>query len=415
MGLKTLFDKAAPLFKEGGKLSKLYPLYEGALTFAYQLGETTKPTTKTHVRDSADFKRIIIMVFLAALPVLFWGLWNVGNNSIGANSDAAVSISNHWQLWLAQLLGADLQHGMIYSKLVIGLCYFLPIYIVSFIVGAFWEILFCVLKKKPVNEGFFVTSLFFAMIVPPTLPLYQAALGITFGVLIAKELFGGTGMNFMNPALAGRAFLFFAYPKNISGDVVWVATNNDAFSGATPLAQWAAGLGDNQLLNTATGDKLSWMDCFLGNMPGAIGEGSTLLICVGMVVLLMMRVISWRIICGILLGATAVSLLFNVYGSSQHMAASSIMMMPFYWHFVLGGFAFGTVFMATDPVTSSFTKKGKWAYGILIGCMVVLIRVVNPAYPEGMMLAILFANMCAPIIDYVVKELNVKRRIARGK
>ncbi len=261
-------------------------------------------------------------------------------------------------------------------------------------------------RKHEVNEGFFVTSILFALIVPPTLPLWQAALGITFGVVVAKEVFGGTGRNFLNPALAGRAFLFFAYPAQISGDLVWTAA--DGFSGATALSQWAQG-GNGALVNAATGQAITWMDAFIGNIPGSIGEVSTLALAIGAAFIVYMGIASWRIIAGVMIGMIALSTLFNVIGSDTN----PMFNMPWHWHLVLGGFAFGMFFMATDPVSASFTNKAKWAYGILIGLMCVLIRVVNPAYPEGMMLAILFANLFAPLFDHIVVEKNIKRRQAR--
>ncbi|EPH9898405.1 NADH:ubiquinone reductase (Na(+)-transporting) subunit B, partial [Providencia stuartii] len=293
------------------------------------------------------------------------------------------------------------------SKMLLGAVYFLPIYAVVFAVGGFWEILFSLIRGHEINEGFFISSILFALIVPPTIPLWQAALGITFGVVIAKEIFGGTGRNFLNPALAGRAFLFFAYPAQISGDLVWTAA--DGFSGATPLSQWAAG-GERALMNTVSGEPISWMQAFLGNMPGSIGEVSTLMIFIGGAFIIFFRIASWRIVAGVMLGMIAMSYLFNFIGSETN----PLFAMPWYWHMVLGGFAFGMIFMATDPVSASFTDKGKWAYGILIGVMCVLIRVANPAYPEGMMLAILFANLFAPLFDYLVVQANIKRRKARG-
>lgn len=223
-----------------------------------------------------------------------------------------------------------------------------------------------------------------------------------------EEIFGGTGRNFLNPALAGRAFLFFAYPAQISGDLVWTAA--DGFSGATPLAQWSVG-GAHSLSNLATGQSISWMDAFLGNIPGSVGEVSTLMILIGGAIILFGRVASWRIVAGVMLGMMATAFLFNSIGS----ATNPLFAMPWYWHLVLGGFAFGIIFMATDPVSAAFTNKGKWWYGILIGVMCVLIRVVNPAYPEGMMLAILFANLFAPLFDYLVVQANIKRRKARGE
>ena len=367
-----------------------------------------------HVRDSVDLKRIMIMVWLSVFPALFWGLYNVGNQTIMAlGHQPAVELTTlldgHWRFWLADFLGASLDAGAgVYSKMLIGALYFLPIYLTVFIVGGCWEVLFCIVRRHEVNEGFFVTSILFAMIVPPTLPLWQAALGISFGVVIAKELFGGTGKNFMNPALAGRAFLFFAYPAQISGDAVWVPV--DGYSGATALSQWAAG-GQHALINNATGQPISWLDAFHGNLPGSIGEVSTLMILLGMLMIVYMRIASWRIIVAVLLGMAATATLFNVIGSETN----PLFAMPWHWHLVLGGFAFGMAFMATDPVSASFTDTGKWCYGLLIGVMVVLIRVVNPAFPEGMMLAILFANLFAPLFDYFVAQANIKRRVARGQ
>ena len=291
--------------------------------------------------------------------------------------------------------------------MLFGAIFFLPIYATVFVVGGFWEVLFATVRKHEINEGFFVTSILFALIVPPTLPLWQAALGISFGVVVAKEVFGGTGKNFMNPALAGRAFLFFAYPANITGDTIWTAV--DGYSGATALAQWTAH-GADGLKNAVTGQTISWMDAFIGNVPGSIGEVSTLALLIGGAFIVFTRIASWRIIAGVMIGMIAMSSLFNFIGSDTNAMFS----MPWYWHLVVGGFAIGMLFMATDPVSASFTNVGKWWYGALIGVMCVLIRVVNPAYPEGMMLAILFANLFAPIFDYFVAQANIKRRKARS-
>ena len=412
MSLKLLLEKIEPHFTPGGRYQKWFPLYEAFATLMYTPGTVTRRAA--HVRDSVDLKRIMIMVWLSVFPALFWGLYNVGNQTIMAlGHQPAVELTTlldgHWRFWLADFLGASLDAGAgVYSKMLIGALYFLPIYLTVFIVGGCWEVLFCIVRRHEVNEGFFVTSILFAMIVPPTLPLWQAALGITFGVVIAKELFGGTGKNFMNPALAGRAFLFFAYPAQISGDAVWVPV--DGYSGATALSQWAAG-GQHALINNATGQPISWLDAFLGNLPGSIGEVSTLMILLGMLMIVYMRIASWRIIVAVLLGMAATATLFNVIGSETN----PLFAMPWHWHLVLGGFAFGMAFMATDPVSASFTDTGKWCYGLLIGVMVVLIRVVNPAFPEGMMLAILFANLFAPLFDYFVAQANIKRRIARGQ
>ena len=412
--LLDLLKKYSLLFTKGGLLSWFYPLFEGTFTFLYSSGRVT--TGKTHVRDFADLKRIMIIVWFAVFPAMFWGLYNVGNQTVGAiatlpNAQEIAStcyslFSGDWHYAIAQLLGASLgSDAGVYSKMIIGAVYFLPIYIVVFAVGGFWEVLFCLIRHHEINEGFFVTSIVFALVVPPTMPLWQAALGISFGVIIGKEVFGGTGRNFVNPALCGRAFLFFAYPASISGTNCWVPV--DGFSGATPLAQWAAGGAD--ALKDSAGNAINWMDAFLGNIPGSIGEGSTLMILVGALIILATGVASLRIMVAILIGAFLTSLLFNSIGS----ATNAMFSMPFAWHAVLGGFAFGTVFMATDPVSSSFTNKGKWAFGVLIGIMVILIRTVNPAYPEGMMLAILFANCWAPLFDYLATQRNIKRRLAR--
>ncbi|HFR4114148.1 TPA: NADH:ubiquinone reductase (Na(+)-transporting) subunit B [Yersinia enterocolitica] len=413
MGLKSFLEKIEHHFEAGGKLEKYYPLYEAAATIFYTQGKVTPGAS--HVRDAIDLKRMMILVWLAVFPAMFWGMYNVGGQAIPAlnqlysGAELQQIIASDWHYRLAQLLGASLapDAGWV-SKMVLGAVYFLPIYAVVFIVGGFWEVVFSIIRKHEINEGFFVTSILFSLIVPPTLPLWQAALGISFGVVIGKEIFGGTGRNFLNPALAGRAFLFFAYPAQISGDLVWTAA--DGFSGATPLSQWSVN-GSHSLVNTVSGQPITWMDAFLGNIPGSIGEVSTLMILIGGAIILFGRVASWRIVVGVMIGMMATAYLFNWVGS----ATNPLFAMPWYWHLVLGGFAFGMIFMATDPVSASFTNKGKWWYGGLIGAMCVLIRVANPAYPEGMMLAILFANLFAPLFDYVVVQANIKRRKARGE
>ena len=413
--LLDLLKKYSLLFTKGGLLSYFYPLFEGTFTFLYSSGRVT--TGRTHVRDFTDMKRIMIIVWLAVFPAMFWGWYNVGNGTVQAIAslgDAAGDIvntsyslfSSDYHYALLQLLGGTLgADAGIYSKMLLGAIYFLPIYIVVFAVGAFWEVLFCIIHRHEINEGFFVTSIVFALIVPPTLPLWQAALGISFGVLVGKEMFGGTGRNFMNPALVGRAFLFFAYPAYISGTNCWIPV--DGYSGATPLAQFAEG-GLNAMKDVAC-NQIQWMDAFLGNIPGCMGEGSTLMILVGAFIILVTGIASLRIMLGVLIGAFITSYALNMIGSDTNVMFS----MPFEWHLVLGGFAFGTVFMATDPVSSAFTNIGKWAFGLLIGFMVILIRVVNPAYPEGMMLAILFANCWAPLFDYLATQRNIKRRAVR--
>ena len=412
MGLKKFLEKIEPHFEPGGKLQRWYALYEAAATIFYTPGTVTRG--RSHVRDSIDLKRLMILVWLSVFPAMFWGMYNVGNQAMPvlldmySGAELQQVIAGDWHYRLAELIGVSFtQDAGWVSKMLFGAVYFLPIYGVIFIVGGFWEVLFAMIRGHEINEGFFITSILLALIVPPTLPLWQAALAVTFGVVVAKDIFGGTGRNFLNPALAGRAFLFFAYPAQISGDTVWTAA--DGFSGATPLSQWAVG-GEHQLVNTMTNQPISWMDAFIGNVPGSIGEVSTLMILIGGAVILFARIASLRIVAGVMVGMIAMSAVFNMIGSDTN----PLFAMPWYWHLVLGGFAFGMIFMATDPVSASFTDKGKWAYGILIGVMCVLIRVANPAYPEGMMLAILFANLFAPLFDYLVVQANIKRRKARG-
>ncbi len=409
MGLKHFIEKIEPAFLPGGKYEKWYALFEATATFLYTPGTVTHKAS--HVRDALDSKRMMVLVWLSLFPAMFYGMYNVGVQAILATDALGTlqqAISGHWQYALSHALGADLTLSAGWaSKMLLGATYFLPIYLTIFLVGGFWEVLFAMVRKHEINEGFFVTSILLALIVPPTLPLWQAALATTFGVVVAKEIFGGVGKNFMNPALAARAFLFFAYPAQISGDTVWVAA--DGFSGATALSQWAVG-GEAGLKHVVTGQPITWMDAFIGNIPGSIGEVSTLALIIGAAIIVFARIASWRIIAGVMIGMIATSALFNLIGSSTN----PLFAMPWYWHFVLGGFALGMFFMATDPVSAAFTNKGKWWYGILIGAMAVLIRVVNPAYPEGMMLAILFANLFAPVFDYLVVQANIKRRRARN-
>lgn len=411
MGLKQLFEKMEPAFLPGGKYEKWYALFEATYTLFYTPGTVTHKDA--HVRDAIDSKRMMIIVWLALFPAMFWGMYNVGSQSIlalGMGDFAQNVIQNadrDWHFALANGLGLLSQDAGVFAKMALGAIFFLPIYLTVFAVGGFWEVLFAMIRKHEINEGFFVTSILLALIVPPTLPLWQAALAATFGVVVAKEVFGGVGKNFMNPALAGRAFLFFAYPAQISGDLVWTAA--DGFSGATALSQWATG-GQSALKHVATGETITWLDAFLGNIPGSVGEVSTLALMIGAAIIVFARIASWRIIAGVMIGMATTATLFNLIGSNTN----AMFAMPWHWHLVLGGFALGMFFMATDPVSAAFTNKGKWWYGILIGVMCVIIRVANPAYPEGMMLAILFANLFAPIFDYLVVQGNIKRRKARN-
>ena len=396
MGLRKILDDMEHHFTEGGRFQNWYALYEAADTIFYSPGSVTKSTA--HVRDGIDLKRIMITVWLAAFPAMFYGMYNLGFQATDVM--AAAAGVDGWRGWLIQLLGGY-DAGNLWHCFWYGAVFFLPIYIVTFVVGGFWEVLFAMKRGHEVNEGFFVTSILFALICPPDIPLWQVAMGISFGVVIGKEVFGGTGKNFLNPALTGRAFLYFAYPAQLSGDAVWVAV--DGYTAATPLSI-AASDGMAALQST-----ISWSDAFLGSIPGSVGETSTLAILIGGVILLATRIASWRIVAGVFLGMVALSTLFNMVGSESNLAFA----MPWYWHLVTGGFAFGMIFMATDPVSAAMTNSGKWAFGILIGLMTVLIRVVNPAFPEGIMLAILFANLFAPLMDHFVVQANIKRRLAR--
>ncbi|UVW34211.1 NADH:ubiquinone reductase (Na(+)-transporting) subunit B [SAR92 clade bacterium H455] len=396
--IRNLLDKVEPHFHKGGKWESWYALYEAVDTALFKPSDVTK--NSSHVRDSIDLKRVMITVWLATFPTMFFGMWNVGfqANSIMLEMGMLAQEGGRG-IFIAMLAGYD--PTSIWDNLVHGAAYFLPIYMVTFIVGGFWEVLFASVRGHEVNEGFFVTSVLFALCCPPDLPLWMVAVGISFGIVIGKEVFGGTGKNFLNPALTGRAFLYFAYPAYMSGDAVWTAV--DGYTGATMLSV-AATAGMAGLEQSVT-----WMSAFIGTIQGSIGETSTLAILLGGVLLMVMRIASWRIIGGVLLGSALLSMLFNAIDSTNPMFA-----LPFYWHWVIGGFAFGAIFMATDPVSAAMTNTGKFWYGMLIGVMVILIRVVNPAFPEGMMLAILFANLFAPLFDHAVVQGNIKRRLARG-
>lgn len=396
--LRNLLDSMEPQFVKGGKYEKFYALYEAADTLFYT--PTDKTNNTSHVRDAIDLKRMMGIVWLCTFPAMFFGMWNVGYQANTAIAGGLAAPADWHGMLIALLAGHD--PASLWDNMIYGAVFFLPVYATTFFVGGFWEVLFAIVRKHEVNEGFFVTSILFALIVPPTIPLWQVALGISFGVVIGKEVFGGTGKNFLNPALTGRAFLFFAYPAQISGELVWTAV--DGFSGATMLS--VAQQGGMEMLNNS----ITWMDAFFGVMQGSIGETSTLAIFIGGAILLFTGIASWRIVAGTMIGMIALSSLFNFIGSDTN----PMFQVPWYWHMVLGGFAFGLIFMTTDPVSASMTNTGRWFYGALIGVMVILIRVVNPAYPEGMMLAILFANLFAPLIDHFVVEANIQRREARA-
>ncbi len=402
MGLRSFLDKIEHNFEKGGKHEKWYALYEAVDTFFYRPADVTRTTA--HVRDGLDLKRMMITVWICTFPAMFYGMYNVGfqANSIYAETPELLGMQQDWQIALISML-AGFDPASLWDNFVHGAAYFLPVYLVTFVVGGFWEVVFASIRKHEVNEGFFVTSVLFALILPPDIPLWQVALGISFGVVIGKEVFGGTGKNFLNPALTGRAFLFFAYPAELSGDAVWTAV--DGYASATALS--AAALGG---VEAVVAQGITWFDAFVGNIHGSIGETSALAILIGGAVLLITKIASYRIVFGVMIGMIALSLLFNLIGSESN----PMFGVPWYWHLVMGGFAFGMIYMATDPVSASLTNQGKWIFGALIGVMVVLIRVVNPAFPEGMMLAILFANLFAPLIDHFVVQANINRRLARN-
>jgi Na+-transporting NADH:ubiquinone oxidoreductase subunit B len=397
--IRKMLDRLEPLFTRGGRFEKLGALYEMIDTFLYT--PSVVAPGAPHARDALDIKRVMTFVVIAVLPAALMGMYNVGHQ---ANLTlAAMGLPGEgWRVELLQALQLGVDPGSVTACVLHGALYFLPIYIVTMAAGGLWEVVFAATRNHEVNEGFLVTSMLFALTLPPAIPLWQVALGISFGVVVGKEVFGGTGKNFLNPALVGRAFLFFAYPGEMSGDV-WVAV--DGYTGATALA--LASTGGVEAIQAAG---ISWTDAFVGNIPGSIGETSALACLAGALFLVYTGVASWRIMVSVLLGMVLTTLLFNAIGPPDN----AFYQVPWYWHAVLGGYAFGLVFMATDPVSAAMTDTGRWIYGLLIGFMVSLVRVVNPAYPEGMMLAILFGNALAPLIDYGVVRANVKRRARRN-
>jgi Na+-transporting NADH:ubiquinone oxidoreductase subunit B len=396
--LRSFLDRMEPLFVPGGRFEKFYALFEMADTLLYSPADVAR--TSPHIRDAIDLKRIMIIVVFAVTPCALVGLWNTGFQANTAMAALGVSGIEGWRGAIMSLLGAGYDAQNLYDCLLQGLLYFLPIYAVTLAAGGFWEVVFAGVRNHEINEGFLVTSLLFTLILPATIPLWQVAVGISFGVVIGKEVFGGTGKNFLNPALAGRAFLYFAYPAQISGDAVWTAV--DGFSGATAL-----GVSAIEGMDGVIASGLTWSQAFLGQMQGSIGETSAIACLLGAAFLIFTRIASWRIITAVFAGLIIPTLLFG--GES----ANPMMSMPWHWHIVVGGFAFGAIFMATDPVSAAQTNAGKWVFGLLIGFMTWLIRVINPAFPEGIMLAILFANIFAPVIDHFVIQANVKRRLKR--
>ena len=381
--LRNILDKIEPNFHKGGKLEKLFPLYDAIDTILYVPNETADHGP--YIRDHVDVKRSMIFVVLALIPCLLFGIYNAGLQT--AINEGNTSI------------------GFI-DLFIKGAFSVVPMYMVVFAVGGACEALFAVIRNHEINEGFLVTGMLIPLVMPPTIPLWMLGIATAFGIIIGKEIFGGTGFNVFNPALTARAFIFFAYPTTMSGDNVW---SIDGMSGATPLLKISSEKGQDAISFLGN---YSWYDMFIGFIPGSVGETSTLCCLIGAFFLLITGIASWRTMCAVIIGMLMMTFIMNQFG--QLIGSSNPMLfIPPHYHFVMGGFAFGMVYMATDPVSSAHTHKGMWYYGILIGAMCVLIRVINPAYPEGMMLAILFANAFAPLFDYYVLEANVKRRMAR--
>ena len=388
--LRELIDKIKPNFEKGGKFAKLHSTFDAFETFLFVPNRVTR--SGSHIRDCLDLKRVMIVVVIALMPALLFGMYNTGLQHFRAMGVADASV---WTcFWF-------------------GFLKVLPIIIVSYVVGLGIEFISAQIRGHEVNEGFLVSGMLIPMIMPVDIPLWMVAVATAFAVIIGKEVFGGTGMNVFNPALLARAFIFFGYTPYISGEKVWVAglTNGagvvDGFSGATPLTDAASAV-------LTKADQVQWthgapIDWFLGTIPGCIGETSTLAILIGAVILLWTGIASWRIMLSVFAGGYLTGLLFNLIGANAYMD------IPAYYHLIIGGFAFGAVFMATDPVTASQTNTGKFIYGFLIGFLAVMIRVINPGYPEGMMLAILFMNAVAPLIDYYVVQANIRRRNRRLK
>lgn len=377
--LRRTLDKLKPQFQKGGKFEKLHSTFDAFETFLFVPDITTHKGS--HIRDANDMKRTMVIVVIALIPALLFGIWNVGFQHFTSLGETAV-------FW---------------DKVLYGLGKVLPIIIVSYVVGLGIEFAFAQIRHHEVNEGFLVSGMLIPLVLPPETPLWMVALATAFAVVIGKEVFGGTGMNILNPALTARAFLFFAYPASMSGDKVWIAEKADAFSGATPLAEAAASVSSGKAIEFSH----SVSDMFFGFIPGSIGETSTLAILIGAAILIITGVGSLRIMLSVVVGGLFMGGLLNIFAVNPYME------MPAYIHLIAGGFAFGTVYMATDPVTASQTNKGKLIFGFLVGIMAVLIRVLNPAYPEGMMLAILLMNVFAPLIDHYVVEANIKRRLKR--
>ncbi len=401
-GLRQILDRVEPSFEKGGRLARLYPLYEAIDTFLYSPGEITR--SSPHLRDGMDLKRMMVTVVIALIPCTIMAMVNTGYQANLALQSMGAESAAGWRGEALAWLGVGYDANRFWDNLVHGAIFFLPVYIVTMTVGGLWEVLFACVRRHDVNEGFLVTGLLFPLTLPPTVPLWQVALGISFGVVLGKEVFGGTGRNILNPALTARAFLYFAYPAAMSGDAVWTAV--DGFTGATPLGA----LATTEVATGMEAVSVTWWQAFVGWIPGSMGETSVLACLFGAIVLIATGVGSWRIMLSVLISGMAFSAVLWQVGSDTN----PMFQMPPWWHLVIGGYAFGLVFMATDPVSASMTEMGKWFYGALIGFLTILIRLINPAYPEGIMLAILFGNVMSPLIDYFVVQSNVKRRMARN-
>lgn len=379
------------LWEEGGKYHKYWPLFDAFDTFLFSVGTRTKKAP--HIRDTMDLKRVMTIVIAALVPTTLVGIWNIGAQTRAAHGLSPDVLASFWS----------------------GLWVFLPLLIISYTVGMGWEIFFSIIRKEEVSEGYLVTGLLIPLIVPPTIPWWQLVIAISFAVVLGKEVFGGTGMNVVNPALITRAFLFFAYPGQISGDSVWVRLLKDhpvvdAFTGATPLALGAASREAGLNAAAAVSRHYDLWHCFIGMIPGSIGETSKLAILLGAVLLIITGIGSWRVMLSALAGLSGTVFLMNFFAGPQ---ATGMVSLPVHYHLLIGGFLFGIVFMATDPVTHPETKAGKWVFGLLVGVMTAFIRVANPAYPEGTMLAILLLNVFSPLIDYIVVRLNIRARRMR--
>lgn len=398
--LRNYLDRLRPSFSKDGQFEKFSAIYEMVDNLIYTPSTITK--TAPHVRDGINLKRVMTFIVLAVLPCFIVGIWNIGYQANTAMTELIIDSVPGWRGDILELLGVNYNPDSIWDDMWHGLVYVIPVFVVALVVGGAWEILFAIIRKRNMSEGILAISLLFTLTLPPSIPLWQVAIGISFGVVIGKEVFGGTGKNFINPVLAGRAFLYFAYPAQIAGDSVWTAV--DGFSGATPLGLGSVGGIDNI---TATG--ITWSQAFFGQIQGAIGETSTLACLLGGVFLVYTGMASWRIITGGFIGMVLTAILFNLIGSDTNPMFS----IPWFWHMVLGGFVFGIIFLATDPVTSAHTNIGRWLYGLLIGILIVVIRIANPTIPECTMFAILLANIFAPLIDYFVIQINIIRRRQR--